>query len=130
MKNLFPLLLAVIVTGCSSTKQYPVRLESDPPGARVFLSLGANAKQAAKNRSYLGQTPCTVEITGDRKGFFKLPEIAFMSSYVAGAAIFTAEPPSGASNQFTQTITYRGKSEYVTGDKIPQAVFFDMSKNQ
>lgn len=128
MKSALFLLSAFIVAGCASTKPYAVRLESDPPGARVYLSLGATANQAAKNRTYLGTTPCTVTISGTRKGYFDIPRIAYASDYVAGSATFVAEPPSGAEGQFVQTITYRGHTDYVDGDKIPQAVFFDMRK--
>lgn len=128
MKSILLATIAAVLCGCASSKPYPVRLESDPPGARVFLSLGATAKQAGKNRSYLGQTPCTATITGDRHGYFLIPKIAYASDYVAGSATFIAEPPSGSVDQFPQSITYRGKTEYVDGDKIPQAVFFDMRK--
>jgi hypothetical protein len=128
MKIILLSLLATLATGCAGIKQKSVNLESDPPGARVFLSLGATAKQAAKNRSYLGQTPCTATIETDRKGYFKVPERAWVSGYVSGTVTFTAEPPSGATNQRPQTITYRGPSDYAEGDKVPSAVFFDMTK--
>ena len=128
MKIIFLTLLAALLAGCAGTRPYPVKLESDPPGARVFLSVGATARQAAKNRSYLGQTPCTVEILGDGDGYFELPKAAYVSSYVAGSATFIAEPPSGATNLFPKSVTYRGKSGYQEGDRIPAAVFFDLHK--
>ena len=119
----------VLVSGCAGTKQFHVKLESDPPGARVFLSLGATARQAAKNRSYLGATPCTATVLGTSAGYFVIPKIGYASDYVAGSATFIAEPPFGTEGQYPQSITYRGQTEYVGGDKIPQAVFFDMRKS-
>lgn len=128
MNRMLMALTVMLLCGCASTKPYAVRLESDPPGARVFLSLGATSGQAAKNRAYLGTTPCTATITGTRHGYFEIPKIAYASDYVAGSATFIAEPPHGAEGQFIQSVTYRGPTEWVQGDKIPQAVFFDMRK--
>jgi len=90
--------------------------------------MGATKGRTAQNRSYLGQTPCTVQITGTKRGHFKLPEVAWVSDYVAGNAIFTAEPPTGTTNTGPRSFNYRGNTEYVEGDKIPQAIFFDFTK--
>ena len=113
---LIPLLLAV---GCAHTKQYTVTVDSDPPGARVFLSMGAMPRKVDKKhpapeesaRDYLGSTPCTATITGDKKGHFLLPEIAYASKYVGGVAVFTAEPPASGTNLYTQILKFRGHSD-------------------
>jgi hypothetical protein len=136
MKYALILLCAVVFCGCETTRNYSVRLESDPPGAHVFLSSSSTPKRVNKKhpgtvngaRDFLGTTPCVVSIQGDKKGYFKLPQIAYMSDYVNGSAVFTAEPPSSETNLFTQTIIFRGNTDYVGGDKIPSGVFFDMHK--
>jgi hypothetical protein len=130
MKACSLLIIASVCAGCAttSTRQYPVRLESDPPGARVFYSESAAPQQSEKKNSYLGETPCVAMITGTRSGYFKLPEIAYVSKYMPGTATFIAEPPRGVLTSNTISFTYRGSTPYVDGDKIPQGVFFDFTK--
>lgn len=130
MKALSLLACTIVFAGCSttSTRQYPVRLESDPPGARVFYSESAAPQQSEKKNSYLGETPCVAMISGTRSGYFKLPEIAYVSKYMPGSATFTAEPPRGVLTSNTISFTYRGSTGYIDGDKIPQAIFFDFTK--
>ncbi|HEX5219987.1 MAG TPA: hypothetical protein VFZ59_10510 [Verrucomicrobiae bacterium] len=130
MKALPFLIVASLCAGCSttSTREYPVRLESDPPGARVFYSESAAPQQSEKKNSYLGETPCVAMITGTRSGYFKLPEIAYVSKYMPGSATFTAEPPRGVPTSNTISFTYRGSTPYVDGDKIPRGIFFDFTK--
>ena len=67
-------------------------------------------------------------ITGTRSGYFKLPEIAYVSKYMAGSATFIAEPPRGVLTSNTISFTYRGSTGYADGDKIPQGIFFDFTK--
>lgn len=124
MKNL-ALLALIVATGCAS-HQYPVRLESEPPGARVYFSAGA-FKKTSPNRSYLGQTPCTAMIEG-HKGYFKLPSVAYASDYVAGIAVISADPPTGVTNSSPKSYTFKGSTDWADGDKIPKALFFDFTK--
>src|SRR5690349_1241034 len=100
MKALSLLITAIISASCSTAtiRQFPVRLESDPPGARVFYSESAAPQQSEKKNSYLGETPCVAMIDGTRSGYFKLPEIAYVSNYMPGSATFLAEPPRGVTN--------------------------------
>ena len=67
-------------------------------------------------------------ITGTRSGYFKLPEIAYVSKYMPGSATFTAEPPRGVPTSNTIAFTYRGSTDYIDGDRIPQGIFFDFTK--
>jgi len=130
MKALSLLIVALGCAACSTTttRQFPVRLESDPPGARVFYSESAAPNQSEKKNSYLGETPCVAMIPGTRSGYFKLPEIAYVSKYLPGSATFTAEPPRGVTNSEPLTFTYRGSTGYVDGDRIPQGIFFDFTR--
>jgi hypothetical protein len=135
MKIILTLLCAAFLCGCETTQQYTVKIESDPPGAHVYMSATASPKKASPKhpaytgaRNFLGTTPCTASITGDGEGYFKLPKIIYMSKYVGGQAVFTAEPPSSETNLFTQTIIFHGNTKYANGDKIPTGIFFDMHK--
>lgn len=122
--------------GCASVRDvHQVKLDSDPQGMRVFLTLSSTPKptnpirslmQMDAAREYLGVTPCTVSFTGDGDGFFVTPKIRYISTYVGGSATFTAEPPRGATNLFPQSVHYRGNNHYVEGDKIPRGIFFDL----
>ena len=130
MKAFWLLIAASLVAGCSTTtmRQFPVRLESEPPGARVLYSESAAPQQSEKKNSYLGETPCVAMITGTRSGYFKLPEITYVSKYMPGSATFIAEPPRGVATSNTISFTYRGSNEYIDGDRIPQGIFFDFTK--
>lgn len=131
--------LVVIIAlsvGCTCVRDvHQVKLDSDPEGAHVFLTLSSTPKPTDKiraivqmdtGREYLGITPCTVSFTGDGHGYFATPKIQYVSTYVGGSATFTAEPPSGSTNLFPQSVTYRGNNHYVEGDKIPRGIFFDL----
>ena len=127
MKTQLALLVAVAAAvGCSHTRPYAVKLESDPPGARVFMQSGALKKKGA--RDFLGTTPCETTIIGDKQGHFLAPQISYASDYVGGNVMFTFDPPASGTNLFPHSQTYRTHTEYVGGDKIPHAVFFDMTK--
>jgi len=130
MKASALLVVVSICAGCSTTsiRQFPVRLESDPPGARVFYSESAAPQQSEKKNSYLGETPCVAMIPGTRSGYFKLPEIAHVSKYLPGSATFTAEPPRGVATSNAISFSYRGSTSYADGDRIPQGIFFDFTR--
>lgn len=118
--KLAPLSL-LILAGCATvppTRQ--VRLESDPPGAHVFVSYGAD-ERSAKAREYLGKTPCAAEIPADGDGRIKIPA-GFMvySSFVPPVAVFTAEWPGIATNR--QVL--HGGNVARPADKLPAALLF------
>ena len=94
----------------------------------MFYSESAAPQQSEKKSSYLGETPCTAMIPGTRSGYFKLPEIAYVSKYMPGTATFIAEPPRGVTNASTQSFTYRGSTPYAEGDRIPRGIFFDFTR--
>lgn len=115
-----------MVCGCVHTQEYKVRLESDPPGAKVFMQAGALKKKSA--RDFLGTTPCETMIMGTKDGYFIAPQIAYASDYVAGNIMFTFDPPAGSTNLFSHSQTYRTPTDYIGGDKIPHALYFDLTK--
>ena len=131
--------LLVIISlsiGCASVRDvHQVKLDSDPEGAHVFLTLSATPTPTGRireivqmdtGREYLGVTPCMVSFTGDGDGCFVTPKNRYVSTYVGGSATFTAEPPRGSTNLFPQSISYRGNNHYVEGDRIPRGIFFDL----
>ena len=105
-----------------------VHIESDPPGARVFFYAGAIKGGAVSGRQYLGSTPLDWIVEGNAKGYFKFPSALVVSLVYPPVAVFSADPPSGATNLFPQSQIMRGGTLATQGAKIPQAVFFDMHK--
>jgi hypothetical protein len=139
MKNLFAIFLLGLVIGCVTTPlpTYTIKIDSDPPGARVFFSMSPLPRKekdksefSSREKDYIGLTPCSFILTGTRHGDFIMPKVAKVSKYVGGTADFIAEPPSGSTNLFPQVVSFRGKSAYVAGDKIPSGIFFDMHKSK
>ncbi len=128
MKKIFPLFVA-IVAGCAGPKPIDVKVDSDPAGAHIFWSVGANEDFASqKNRQYLGTTPFvwTVHPKGD--GSFDLPGALIYSTFVPPVGVVTAEPPASATNLFIQRQVFHSGTIATASDKVPQAIFFDMHK--
>jgi hypothetical protein len=126
-KFLFAALL--LVAGCA-TPMRTIKFDSDPPGAHVFVTTGANKGEASKEgRNYLGTTPFswTTEVNGD--GSFKMADngIPFYNNFVRSVVVFTAEPPGAATNLFTRHETFKASSDYQKG-AAPDGVFFDMTR--
>ena len=130
MKAFLFSIVSISCLSCSTVKvrEFPVRLESEPPGARVFYSESATPNQSEKKNTYLGETPCVAMITGTRAGYFTLPEIAYVSDYVPGSATFIAEPPRGVTNTAPISFSYRGSTRLMDGDRIPRAILFDFTR--
>jgi len=47
---------------------------------------------------------------------------------VRPAAVFTAEPPSSATNLHTKRIVYHGPAMFVPPDKIPEGIFTEANE--
>ncbi len=122
-------LLVFLLAGCA-TAQPPVniRIESDPPGARVFFGVGPNEQSADSGKQYLGVTPCTWSYQPNRDGTFKLPGALVYSIFVPPVAVFTAVPPNDGTNFFTKRQMYHGGTVATPPDKVPAAIFFDLRK--
>lgn len=129
MKNSL-LLVLLLAAGCGTPPMRTINFDSDPPGAHVFMQMGPNEKSiGTADRSYLGTTPFswTTEVNGD--GSFKTSGsgIPFYSSFVQPVVIFTADPPSSATNLFEKKEVFHGNTDYQKGN-APQGVFFDLTK--
>ena len=114
------LLAAGFLTGCETvppgveqgphgTIAYTVPIEASEPGARIEA-----------NGEYVGNTPVTIKIFGDRDGTFH----DFGSQYY----IIKALPL--ATNQYPQTAFYGTGRWFGREDMIPQKINFDMNKPQ
>src|SRR5437660_6323794 len=110
-------LLVLLCVGCAPVHQF-IRLESEPSGARVLMG-----------KEYLGQTPCEAEITdyvnGDRVPRDRSGALIGLNGFVIE---FTAVPPVGPTNLFAQRLTFRASTLFYPGERIPGALFFDLTK--
>jgi hypothetical protein len=127
LPNLFAVCL--LLCGCAAPTRL-IKFDSEPRGARIFLTIGADENMAKGARNFLGMTPFTwtTEVNGD--GTFKVEHAAIpvFSDFIQSVAVFTAEPPSGQTNLFTKREVYRGNAAYQRGNKVPEGIFFDLTK--
>jgi hypothetical protein len=130
-----PAVLALILIGTvqaapdKNQKTKTVSIDSDPPGMRIYFGGGASEERAQASREYLGTTPLKAEIPCKKDGTFLIHGALLYSAVVAPVAIFTAEPPVGSTNLFIQYQRFhQGASVFVSADKVPPAIFFDMHK--
>ena len=124
--KLLPLLC---LAGCSTAvPTRTINIESQPQGARVFVGIGANEDFAKKGRQFIGTTPFhwTTEVNSD--GTFKLSGALVYSMFVPPVAVFTAEPPTGATNLFTKREIFHGGTVATSPTKAPEGIFFDLTK--
>ncbi len=124
------LLIPLLLVGCATPVRV-IKFDSEPQGARVFLTMGANEDMAkGTGRNFLGTTPFTwtTEVNGD--GSFKMERthIPFYSDWVKPVAVFTAEPPSASTNLFTKREVYHGNANFQGGSQAPEGIFFDLTK--
>ena len=128
------LLTAGIVCGCASAPepdQPPkgfkrVKLESNPPGARVFITYGTSHKQASQSAGdYLGTTPCTADIATQPDGSFTITKkIAFVNNFGEPRTALLVAEREGV----TITNIYHASAFARRGDQVPAAVLFNFER--
>lgn len=116
------LLLTLGVCGCSSvnsdktgdvergrdgTIAYDVLVESSEPGVRIEA-----------NQEYVGTTPLTLKIFGDRDGTF----------HNFGSPEYTIRALPAKPGQYGQTKVFRTGKWFAPEDMIPKRIFFDMGQ--
>ncbi len=110
--------LALFLAGCASgppgaekgpqgTIAYLVQLESSEPGARIEV-----------NNDYVGKTPMTLKIWGDKDGTFH--------NFGSQEYIIRCFPVN--TNQFVQTKAFRTGGWFSQEDKIPSRLYFDLNQ--
>jgi hypothetical protein len=109
---------ALVLAGCASTPPnvekgpngtiaYYVQVESSEPGVRLEV-----------NNDYVGKTPMTLKIFGDKDGTF----------HNFGSSEYVIRAYAVNTNQFTQTKVFRTGGWFSQEDMIPHRVYFDMSE--
>ncbi len=93
--------------GPQGTIAYMVQIESSEPGVRVEA-----------NNEYVGKTPITLKIFGDKDGTFH--------NFGSQEYIIRAFPLN--TNQYMQTKVFRTGGWFSQEDKIPSRIYFDMNQ--
>jgi hypothetical protein len=112
------LAVAALVSGCktvpdgvergpSGTIAYDVPIEASEPGIRIHV-----------NNQYVGDTPVTVRIWGDKDGTF----------HDFGSYEYIIQAFPRATNHFTQTRVFQTGRMFSPQDYIPKQIYFDMSQ--
>ena len=108
--------LTLVLTGCATsnvergrdgTIAYNVEIESSEPGARVET-----------NGDYVGKTPLTLKIFGDKDGTF----------HNFGSQDYVIQVFPVNTNQFVQTKVFRTGGWFSQEDRIPGRLFFDLNE--
>ena len=90
--------------GPDGTIAYIVEVESSEPGARIEA-----------NNDYVGKTPCTLKIFGDKDGTF----------HNFGTYHYTVTAYPVSSEHQAQTKDFRTGGWFTPEDRIPKKIFFD-----
>ena len=93
--------------GPDGTIAYKVQVESSTPGARIEV-----------NDDYIGKTPLTLTIFGDKDGTFH--------NFGAKDYVIRAFPVT--TNQFPQTKLFRTGGWFSDEDRIPGHIYFEMEQ--
>src|SRR6185503_5174733 len=93
--------------GPNGTIAYLVQVESSEPGVRIEA-----------NNDYVGVTPVTVKIFGDKDGTF----------HNFGSSDYIVRALPGKTNQYPQTKVFRTGGWFSQEDRIPSRIFFDMEQ--
>ena len=115
---LLSLTASTLICGCASsppgvergpdgTIAYLVQVESSEPGVRIEA-----------NNDYIGKTPCTLKIFGDKDGTFH--------NFGSFEYVIKAYPAN--TNQYPQTKLFRTGGWFSQEDRVPSRIFFDMSQ--
>jgi len=133
MKTKIALLLAsILIAGCVThpiankigRAQKSIRVETEPPGMRIYFAIASDLNEAEANKSYIGQSPCSVVVKVDSDGRFVNP----ISGFIHPVAVFFAEPDSTTTNLFPKSQSFKIPAAFYYAPKAPDGVFFDMRK--
>ena len=93
--------------GPGGTIAYKVEVESSTPGARIEV-----------NEDYIGKTPLTLTIFGDKDGTFH--------NFGSKDYVIRAFPVT--TNQYPQTKVFRTGGWFSEEDRIPGRIYFDLEQ--
>jgi hypothetical protein len=109
-------LLILLLTGCASpsgergpqsTVAYLVKIEASDPDVRIEA-----------NEEYVGKAPLALKVFGDPDGTF----------HNFGSSDFVIRAIPSNTNQFVQTKVFRTGGWFAQEDRIPKALYFDMTQ--
>ena len=133
MLTLPVILAAALVAGCSTyqpTEQAPtkhtrvIKVSTEPAGMRVYFGISGTEDRAARQREYVGESPCSLTVPCDDEGRF----LNKVSTFARPQAVIEAEPPTGATNLFAQRQVFAVPALFIRPPTIPAGVFFDMRR--
>lgn len=118
MKTKLSLTLVLLLAGCATPSQkvehgpqgtiaYNVEIEASDVGARVEA-----------NGDYVGKTPMTLKIFGDKEGTF----------HNFGSQEYVIQVFPVKTNQFVQTKLFRTGGWFSQEDRVPSRLFFDLNQ--
>ena len=123
MKQTFTLgiltLAASWLAGCSTT---PPNVERGPQGTIAYLVQVESSEPGVRieaNNDYIGKTPCTLKIFGDKDGTF----------HNFGSYEYIIRAFANNTNQFTQTKVFRTGGWFSQEDRVPSRIYFDMNQS-
>lgn len=135
MKNLLLVLGTLLIVSCRSAgpaqEAKPdaffrtVRIESAPPGARVFIAYGVSEAKSEGKEEFLGVTPCEARIAALRNGEFEIKPHIAIASHFGAPPVAVILCRSGTNEQ---RHIYKKAAFGREGDKIPAALFFDFAR--
>lgn len=112
-------LTTTLATGCATTSTgkaergpdgtigYKVQIESSTPGVRIEA-----------NGNYVGTTPLTITIFGDKDGTF----------HNFGSTDYVIRAFPSSTNQYPQTKLFRTGGWFSQEDQVPSRIYFDMEQ--
>ena len=104
-----------------------VRVETNPPGLRVFVGYGADLKNAIKRAEYVGQSPCTAEVVTDSRGRVEIRNtITLYNKAIQPVLVFIARGEGTNGMEVTQS--FKGGALLRGSDDVPAAIFLDAAK--
>ncbi|MEO8429732.1 MAG: S1C family serine protease [Verrucomicrobiota bacterium] len=118
--KVFSFLLAILLCGCASDKSGKKLVERGPGGTIAYLVQVESNEPGVKieaNGDYIGDTPCTLKIFGDKDGTF----------HNFGQFDYVVRALPLHQGQFVQIKTFRTGGWFTPEDRIPSRLYFDMN---
>jgi S1-C subfamily serine protease len=113
-------LLLIGVCGCSSTDSPKANVERGPNGTIAYyveVEASVPGVKIEANGDFIGTTPCTLKIFGDKDGTFHN-----FGSYTYEVRALPTRP-----GEIVQVKTFRTGGWFTPEDRIPKRIFFEMS---
>jgi hypothetical protein len=110
-----------LLPGCASSPEASTRVEHGPQGTIAYYVQVESSESGARievNNDYVGNTPLTLKIWGDKDGTF----------HNFGSMDYIVKAFPANTNQFVQTKVFRTGGWFTQEDRIPSRLFFDLNQ--